>query len=527
MLRGATIALCAVAAALAADPKPAPEIGRENGIARHLAEDEEFRIPIEELLVHGRSLFTANWTVQDGAGRPFSKGNGRSLTDRTAPLAGIRGFNRLSGPDANSCAGCHNAPYGIPGGGGDFVTNVFQLGQRFDFLTFDPADIVPTRGSRDEAGKPLTVQTFANLRATTGMFGAGYLEMLARQMTAELQDIRDSVKLGQSKELRSKGISFGVIARRRDGLWDVSGVQGISRISLVSTTSLDPPTLIIRPWHQAGNVVSIREFTNNSFNQHHGLQTTERFGRDTDQDGDGVKNELTRADVTAISLYQATMAVPGRVIPADPIIEDAVLLGELRFEQIGCASCHIPRLPLDNRGWIYEEPNPFNPPMNLRRGDAASLRLDLNGSKLPQPRLAPDRDGIVWVPAYTDFKLHDITSGPNDPGADALDMNFGSWAVNFGKGNSLFLTKRLWGCANEPPYFHHGLFTTLREAVLAHAGEALESRLRFEKLPAAERDSVIEFLKTLQVLPPGTQSLVVDERFRPREWPPRRSGTEQ
>jgi hypothetical protein len=34
-------------------------------------------------------------------------------------------------------------------------------------------------------------------------------------------------------------------------------------------------------------------------------------------------------------------------------------------------------------------------------------------------------------------------------------------------------------------------------------------------------DAIIEFLKTLQVLPPGTHSLVVDESGRPKPWPPR------
>ena len=51
-------------------------------------------------------------------------------------------------------------------------------------------------------------------------------------------------------------------------------------------------------------------------------------------------------------------------------------------------------------------------------------------------------------------------------------------------GNCRFLTKRLWGAANEPPFFHHGLFTTLRQSILAHAGEARPSRRAFEALPA-------------------------------------------
>jgi len=157
------------------------EIGREIAIARHLQDDEELRIPLAELLEQGRQLFTANWTEQEGAGRPLTKGTGKELTDPGRPLTGRRSFNRLSGPDANSCAGCHNAPYGIAGGGGDIVTNVFVQAQRFDFATLDASDDLPTRGSLDEANVRASLQTVGNSRATTGMFGAGYLEMLARQ----------------------------------------------------------------------------------------------------------------------------------------------------------------------------------------------------------------------------------------------------------------------------------------------------------------------------------------------------------
>jgi hypothetical protein len=43
----------------------------------------------------------------------------------------------------------------------------------------------------------------------------------------------------------------------------------------------------------------------------------------------------------------------------------------------------------------------------------------------------------------------------------------------------------------------------------AHAGEALASRQAFDALAAYDRDSIIEFLKKLKVLPPGTRRLVV------------------
>jgi len=122
------------------------------------------------------------------------------------------------------------------------------------------------------------------------------------------------------------------------------------------------------------------------------------------------------------------------------------------------------------------------------------------------------------VPVFTDFKLHDITDPEDERAAEPLDMNQNVWSPKFVLGNRRFLTKRLWGCANEPPYFHHGLFTTLRQSVLAHAGEALASRQAFQSLRDYDRDSVIEFLKSLQVLAPGTSELVVDEKGRKRQW---------
>jgi Di-haem oxidoreductase, putative peroxidase len=513
------ILLSASVLLIADDKKPVNQIGQEYAIPRHLQDDEEFSIAMKDLLEYGRKVFMANWTVQDGAGRPMMKGNGTALSNPSEPLVNLRAFNRVSGPDANSCYGCHNMPYGVPGGGGDFVTSVFVLGQRFDFLTFDQSDHVPTAGAVDESQKSVTLQNVANLRRTTGMFGAGYLEMLARQITADLQAIRDSLRLGESRELVSKGVSFGWLTRQKDGSWDTSRVEGLPRASIVAPTPVDRPTLILRPWHQASNVVSLREFSNTAFNQHHGMQSTERFGLDTDADGDGVKNELTRADITAVTLYQAAMAVPGRVIPNDPEIERAVSNGEKLFERIGCVSCHIPKLPLDKKGWIFSEPNPYNPSLNLRTGTTKSIALDLNNKDLPQPRLSPDvaNSGVVWVPAYTDLRLHDICD-PSDPG-EPLDQNQTPWTTKFHQGNRRFLTKRLWGLANEPPFFHHGLFTTMRQSVLAHSGEALQSRTNFQALKPYDQDSLIEFLKTLQVLPPGTPYLIVDENFKPKKWP--------
>ncbi|MGB5210780.1 MAG: di-heme oxidoredictase family protein [Gammaproteobacteria bacterium] len=497
----------------------AAEIGSERAVHRHLQNGDEFEMPLEQLIDFGEALFRAPWTIQDGGGRPLSKGTGADLVDPASPLVFPRNFNRVSGPDSNACAGCHAQPR--IGGGGDIVTNVFVLGQRFDFASFDLLDPVPTRGSADEAGRATTLQSIANERATLGMFGSGYIEMLAREMTARLQHIRDSMPPGSERRLRAQGVDFGRLSRDAAGNWDTSQVEGLPAPSLHSSGPESPPDLIIRPFHQAGAVVSLRQFTNNAFNHHHGMQSAERFGEGVDPDGDGFVDELTRADITAVTIFQATLPVPGRVIPRDPEIEAAIALGEQRFSEIGCVDCHLPNLRLSAHGDEYSEPNPYNPQGNLQPGEAPELVVNLSSRHLPQPRLRGNRRGVVTVPAYTDLKLHHMCDGPkdadsNDSNEEPLDMQQAAGTAAFFAGNCRFLTRKLWGVASEPPYFHHGKFTTLREAVLAHAGEAGMSRHGFGALTPHERDAVIEFLKSLQVLPPGTRSLVVDEHGRPR-----------
>jgi hypothetical protein len=494
------------------------EIGQERALLQHLRSGEELKLSVTELVAFGRSVFLANWTDQDGAGRPLMKGTGARLSDPSQPLVGLRSMNRVSGPDANSCAGCHNAPFGIPGGSGDIASVVFQMAQRFDFATFDRTDAIKTRGSNDEAGRPATLQSIGNGRTAPALFGAGYLEMLARQLTQELQQTRDAIQPGESRALIASGISFGMLARRQTGQWDTSRGVGLPPQSLSVAEPGGKPSLIVRPWQVSGTAVSLREVSNTALNQHFGMQSTERFGVGTDPDGDAVTNEITRGDVTALTMYQATLPVPGRVIPRDPQVQRMVEIGERTFAQVGCASCHIPSLPLARAGWRYSEPGPYNSSGDYRRPVSRIREVDLTDRALPQPRLepTPDEPDVIFIAAYTDFKLHDITDPSDDQAQEPLDINQPPGSPKFLAGNRRFLTRRLWGLANHPPYFHDGRFTTIREAVVAHSGEALEQRRAFERLPLSKQDAVLEFLQTLQVLPPGTTTLIVDEQYRPR-----------
>src|SRR5215469_1557039 len=184
-VRFALVVIGALAAPIVLNAQTADLIGKEISVPQHLQDGQEFQMSIPDLIAFGSELFNARWTTQEGQGRPLTKGTGSPLSDPTSPLIFPRNFDRLSGPDSNSCAGCHNTPFA--GGGGDRVSEVFVLGQRFDFLDFDHKDAHPVRGAVDESGSFVTMETAFNERKTIGMNGSGFIEMLARQMTAELQ----------------------------------------------------------------------------------------------------------------------------------------------------------------------------------------------------------------------------------------------------------------------------------------------------------------------------------------------------
>ena len=109
-----------------------------------------------------------------------------------------------------------------------------------------------------------------------------------------------------------------------------------------------------------------------------------------------------------------------------------------------------------------------------------------------------EADGSVMVPAFTDLKRHDM--------GDTLDTDL---LDHDGVPTDQWLPRKLWGFANEPPYLHHGRALLISEAIMAHGGEGQASRDGFEALSLNDQAAVIEFLKTLQILPEGSADLMV------------------
>jgi hypothetical protein len=444
-----------------------PGVNDAPALAAHLEQDDVVKMPFSKVFAAGQVLFVTNFNACDGAGRPGTNGG---VTPRTPDsLLGPR-FTRISAPEANSCAGCHNQPQA--GGAGDFVANVFVLAQ----------NLIPVTGT---ILNPDFSQTFLE-RNTLGMFGSGAIELLGREMTQDLIALRIRAVNGAiaggkdvAVALVSKGVSFGSLTAHPDGSVDTSSVVGVDA------------DLIIRPFSRKGAMRSVREFSVNAFNQHHGMQAVERFGLGTDPDQDGVTNELTIGDVTAASVYQAALPVPVEVSANHGNAERANR-GERLFGEVGCAGCHIPALPL--KSTVFCDPNPMNPgsgPFKTFNDTSQSFCFDLRKTS------GLDEDGMVA--AYTDLKRHVICDAAkphycNEP-ASPLQPDDAPAPLP----RDQFLTAKLWDVANSAPFGHRGDLDTIFAAIVAHGGEATKSEADFAALPDSDQAAIVAFLKTLMM----------------------------
>lgn len=421
---------------------------------------------LQELIIEGQRLFEARFTRDEGAGRPMAtQAIVPTRRKRPAELA----FNRLPGPDASACSGCHNQP--VTGGAGDFVANVF-VSEGFESADFDTTD-----------------PQFSNERGTNILHGSGLIELLAREMTAELQGQRRNALVEARKTgapvtvaLTTKDVAFGKLTAHPDGTLDVTALDGIDA------------DLVLRPFSQKGVFASLRQFTVNALNVHHGIQATERFGTvwtgSDDFDMDGVVNEIDAGHVSALVAFQATLPAPGRKtgLPAD--WAEAAADGEQVFADIGCASCHRPSLPLESLS--FADPSPVENAGTLRPGDVTDP-LVLNMAALPWVQALPrDERGRVLVPLFGDLKRHRISDARNDRlGNELLGQRFVD--------RDVFITAELWGVGNTAPYGHRGDITTLGEMILAHGGSAATARDAYAALPEEQQQSIIAFLRTLEV----------------------------
>lgn len=438
----------------------------------------------------GDELFEHTFTTLDGVGA--NVGNGLSFTnipraDLTAYGEWARHFPaRSTGPNAQSCQSCHNQPVGSTSSG-SVATNVV----RDPLLTGDLSSFIT--------------------RNTTHMFGSGAVQRLAEEMTENLHALRDQAILAaKSKQevvvqpLVTKGVSFGAISVAPDGSIDSSKVVGIDT------------DLVVKPFQWKGSDASLRTFVRDASHGELGMQAVEMVGLNVDGDYDGVVNELSTGDITAMVIYAAAQPRPvtklelaelGLIEPLTDVEVNQILEGERVFAAVGCNSCHASSMVLNEP--VFSEPSKNEAyrdvltPAGQPVGDLAlnveqAVTFDLTQDQ-PDNVLFVDgqevklgsfettaQDGAI-INLYSDLKRHDMGTRL----AESVD--------EVGTGASVFLTKELWGVADTAPYLHDGRATSLVEAILEHGGEARLVRDRFVALNTPKQEALLAFLNNLKL----------------------------
>ena len=408
------------------------------------------RISPHTLRRMGGLIFSTMFTKLDGFGHEPSGTPEPDFSETRPTLQGNGTFLRVNGLDAQSCIECHSvlsnaavpSRFGV-GGVGSGSANVMAK-----VTWVDPT----SRGEENFAGR------FIN---PPFVFGSGGVELLAKEMSLDLQQLKTQAQQspGTRVALVTKGVSFGSLSCQQDGTCDTSQVEGVDA------------DLGVRPFGRKGEFATVRAFDVGAMEFHFGMEPVELVGEGVDRDGDGVINEVSIGQISALHIFNTTLTPP--LMDLSRNAQD----GQELFEQIGCADCHIPALTTNSPTLTYSFPEvPTDPTANV------FYSVDL--TDYPAFFEEAEQGGLL-VPLFADLKRHDM-------GAE-LAESFGEELA------AQFTTARLWGVADTAPYLHDGRALTLTEAITLHGGEAQEARDEFiQTLDAQEKETLLAFLRSLR-----------------------------
>jgi CxxC motif-containing protein (DUF1111 family) len=331
------------------------------------------------------------------------------------------------GPAFNgtSCAACHNVP---AIGGMSLILETraaYQTDAGYGFLdeagnTLVHLFSVPPHHCQPVI--PAEVNVVAR-RAPIPLFGAGLVEAIPDDTLLALEDPFDRDRNGIS----------GRAALVIDA---ASGERRVGRFGWKAQHA----TLLVFGADAYRNEMGI---TNEVFPEDYAFGfTAEQMGRcDLLPDVEDIADPLSgRRGIDNFESFMRFLAPVSR----GPI-DDAVRDGELIFNAIGCASCHVPALVT---------------------GPSANPLFDRKS-----------------VPLFSDLLLHDIGTG------DGIEQA----AANTDE----IRTPALWGLRFRRPFLHDGSAFTIDEAILRHQREAELSRRGFMQLPSGDRARLLAFLRSL------------------------------
>jgi CxxC motif-containing protein (DUF1111 family) len=330
--------------------------------------------------------------------------------------------------NSDACAECHESP--VSGGPGDEVelhmTAFLPDGPFCDPLVQKGGPVIQQQvtpalkaalGIDSEPEPPEA--TGRGLRTTPDVFGFGLLDAVPDETILALADPDDA---------NGDGIS-GRVNRFFDG-----------RLGRFGRKALVP---------------ALRDFNNGAFQIEQGI-TSPAVPDEGTVGGQPIPpgvDPVPEPEITQEALDLTDAFVRFLAPPAPKKLSKEGKRGEKTFSQIGCNTCHVPKLKTGNH---------------------------------PVKALANKE-----VVAYTDLLLHDM-------GAELADICLGLATP------AEFRTEPLMGLRlseeieeGEPRFLHDGRAPTIEEAVRLHGGESAASRDRFNALSEADRKALLEFLRSL------------------------------
>ncbi|MCY4188308.1 MAG: hypothetical protein OXD30_07470 [Bryobacterales bacterium] len=304
------------------------------------------------------------------------------------------------------------------------------------------------------------------------LFGGGGVELLAKEMTADLQRLLQKARAapaGTITALETKGVSFGFLTTGEGSSVSLEHVEGIG--FKYNAGRKAEQVLVVRPFGRKGENFTMRDFDRGAMAFHFGIQPTEVVGYNRDADGDGATNEVNETAMAALHVFDVTNPPP-----VMELLDSEAEAGFATFQRIGCAGCHRPMMTTRSRYLPLAHPEiPYDPSANVY------FRIDL-----VEVGFSPAPTGGVYVPLFADLKLHDMGDGLAE---SAHDERFH---------NAEFTTARLWGVWDTAPYLHDGRAFDLRSAIIAHGGEGRQASERFQGLETEEQAALIHFLNSLR-----------------------------
>jgi CxxC motif-containing protein (DUF1111 family) len=152
-------------------------------------------------------------------------------------------------------------------------------------------------------------------------------------------------------------------------------------------------------------------------------------------------------------------------------------LGAELFDKVGCDNCHVQTLTTAPAGAAVA-------------GGAFTVPPALGGKQFHP---------------YGDFLLHNVGSG--DGIVQSMTEHYGknmyriTWKYlsidDYNKTANKIRTAPLWGVRLHSRLMHDGASVTLLDAILRHKGEAEHVTDKFERLKPAEKEALLEFLRSL------------------------------